>query len=182
MAKQQKELDEKEREDKKRKERKKEGEYDGDGDDESEDDDDEREDDESFEFKSPAKSKAIEFNMTDARTKPIQWMPPNGKPQTAVCIPRTATRQSFRNSAKYTGWIEHVTESMFNKEKIPAEVGMEWLIEAIFERHRPQFESFCERKGYILFFERSTERLKTPTMSHKSSRRNMQCCSGKILA
>jgi hypothetical protein len=39
---------------------------------------------------------------------------------------------------------------MFNKEKIPVEVGTEWLIEAIFERHRLQFESFCERKGYML--------------------------------
>jgi hypothetical protein len=154
MAKQQKELDEKERkerEDKKRKEREKDGGYDGDGDgDESEDDDDERKDDESFQFKSPAKSKSIEFNMNDARTKPIRWVSPNGKPRAAVCIPRTATRGSFRNSAKSTGWIENVTESMYNKEKIPAEVGTEWLIEAIFERHRPQFESFCERKGYML--------------------------------
>jgi len=39
---------------------------------------------------------------------------------------------------------------MLNKEKIPLEVGVEWLIEALFERHGPQFESFCERKGYLL--------------------------------
>jgi hypothetical protein len=88
--------------------------------------------------------------MNDARTKPIQWVSPNGKPRAAVCIPRTSTRRSFRMSAQSTGWIENVTESMVNKEKIPAEVGTEWLIEAIFERHRPEFESFCERKGYML--------------------------------
>jgi hypothetical protein len=36
-----------------------------------------------------------------------------------------------------TGWIEHIIENMFNKKKVLPEVGAEWLIEAIFERHSP---------------------------------------------
>jgi hypothetical protein len=39
---------------------------------------------------------------------------------------------------------------MVNKEKVLPEVGAEWLIGAIFERYRPEFESFCQRKGYLL--------------------------------
>ena len=69
--------------------------------------------------------------------------------QTAVRIPRTGTGLSFRKSAKQTHWIEQVTQSMY-EEKILPEVGAEWLIEAIFERYGPQFESFCVRKGYLL--------------------------------
>jgi hypothetical protein len=150
MAKQRKELDEKERE-----ERKKEGDYDGD--DESEDgesfplatSDDKSEHNESISYTSPAKSKSIiEFDMKDAQAKPIRWTSPNGSTQTAVRIPCTGTRSSFRRTARQTRWIEQVTESMLNKEKVLPEVGVEWLIEALFERHRPQFESFCERKGY----------------------------------
>jgi hypothetical protein len=36
------------------------------------------------------------------------------------------------------------------RRKVSEEVGVEWLVEAIFERHRPQFDLFCERKGYIM--------------------------------
>jgi hypothetical protein len=84
------------------------------------------------------------------KAKPIVWQSPNGATQTAVRIPCAGTRDSFRKSAKQTGWIEHVIESMLNEKKVLPEVGVEWLIEAIFERHRPQFDSFCERKGYQL--------------------------------
>jgi hypothetical protein len=79
----------------------------------------------------------------------MRWTSPNGRAQTAVRIPCTGTRSSFRKSAMQTCWIEQVTESMLNKEKVLPEVGVEWLIEAIFDRHRPQFESFCERKGFL---------------------------------
>jgi hypothetical protein len=147
-------LDEKEREER----RQKEGEYDGD--DESEDgnsfllatSDDERGDEESSLYKTPAKSQSIMFNMKDAKAGPIMWKSPNGttQTQTAVRIPCAGTRSSFRKSAKQTGWIEDVIESMFNKKKVLPEVGVEWLIESVFERHRPQFDSFCERKGYLL--------------------------------
>jgi hypothetical protein len=144
MAKQQKELDEKER--------KKEG-ANGDGDDESGDDeseDDESNDNEALPFKSPAKSTSVEFDMNDAKAEPIRWTSPNGKKQTAVRIPCNGTRDSFRKSVKRTGWVDHIFESMFNKVKVLPEMGVEWLIEVIFERYRPHFESFCERKGFML--------------------------------
>jgi hypothetical protein len=116
--------------------------------------DDESEDDvgalESFPYKSVAEPKSMNFVMKDAFTKPIRWKSPNGSHQTAVRIPCAGTRMSFRKSAQQTQWIEQVTESMLKHEKVLPEVGVEWLIEALFERHRPQFESFCERKGYLL--------------------------------
>jgi hypothetical protein len=159
MVKQQKELDEKERKKElDEKERKKEG-LDGDGDDKSRDDkignekigDDESKIDESFPSKSPAKSRSsVEFDMKDVKTEPIRWQSPNGRTQTAVHIPRSATKISFRKSAGITGWIEQVVASMFDKAKVPEEVGVEWLIEAIYFRYRPQFDAFCVRKGYSL--------------------------------
>jgi hypothetical protein len=107
MAKQQKELVEKERE-----ERKKGGDYDGEDDDECEDDDsfplatsdNEREDDKSLPSTPPVKLESIiEFDMKDAKAKPIQWKSPNGSTQTAARIPYTRTRNSFRKSARQTG-------------------------------------------------------------------------------
>jgi hypothetical protein len=149
----------KQRVEKELEERKKEVEYDGDDNDVSDDD----EDDESFSLTSsnddneslqayatPSKSTLINFDMKEAKSGPIQWTSPNGTPQTAVCIPRTGTRNSFRKSAKKTNWIAQVTESMFNTDRVLSDVGLEWFIEAIYERHRPQFESFCVRKGYML--------------------------------
>ena len=134
MAKQQKELDKKERE----MDAENDGGYDGDGDAES--CDDESEDDESLSFESPATSKfvtpkSVKFDMKDAKAGPIRWTSPNGSPQTAIRIPRTSTRSSFRKSARQTGCIEQVTESMINKKKVKPDVGVEWLIESIFERN-----------------------------------------------
>jgi hypothetical protein len=148
MAKQQKELDEKKRKMEK-KERENDGGYDGDGDAESSDD--ESDDDESLSYKSPAQPKSVvKFDMQDAKDGPIRWTSPNRTRQTAIRIPRTSTRSSFRKSAKQTSWIEQITESMLNQEKVSPDVGVEWLVESIFEIHGPQFESFCERKGYLL--------------------------------
>jgi hypothetical protein len=130
MGKQQKELDEKEQMAKQQKEL------------------DEKE--QSLAYKSQAKSKWVEFNMDDPKTEPIRWKSPNGKTQTAVHIPCSSTRAGFRMSAKRTGWIEQVVANMFDKAKVPEEVGVEWLIEAIWERYRPQFDAFCVRKGYVL--------------------------------
>jgi hypothetical protein len=142
MVKRQKEMDEKER--KERKERKKEGEGD-------EPSDDESEDDESDPYKTPAKSQSVVFNRKDAMVEPIKWASANNKEQTAVYLPRAGTRDSFRKLAKQTGWIGHIIiENMLNKERVLPEVGVEWLIEAIFEQFRPEFESFCQRKGYLL--------------------------------
>jgi hypothetical protein len=75
MAKQQKELDEKERE-----ERKEEGEYDGDDDDSFPlaTSDHEREDDEAFPYETPAKSQPVVFDMKHAKAEPIVWKSPNG--------------------------------------------------------------------------------------------------------
>jgi hypothetical protein len=90
MAKQQKELDEKERE-----ERKEEGEYDGDDDDSFPlaTSDHEREDDESFPYETPAKSQPVVFDMKHAKAEPIVWKSPNGTTQTAVRIPCAAGQQ-----------------------------------------------------------------------------------------
>jgi hypothetical protein len=137
MAKQQKELDEKEKQQKELNEKEKQ---------QKELDEKER-NDEILALKS---AKPVQFDMKDACTEPIRWQSPNGKKQTAVRIPRTGTRLSFRKTALQTRWIEQVTESMLDKEKVLPEVGVEWLIESLYERHRPQFESFCERKGYLL--------------------------------
>jgi hypothetical protein len=108
MAKQQKELDGKEREERT---------DEGDGDTEScHDESDEAEaDDEADPNETPAKSQKVVFDMKDAKAEPIVWKSPNGTTQTAVRIPCAGTRISFRKSAKQTGWIEHVVESMYNK-------------------------------------------------------------------
>ena len=39
---------------------------------------------------------------------------------------------------------------MFNDNKVPDEVAVGWLVEGIFDRYRPYFDAFCERKGYML--------------------------------
>ena len=101
-------------------------------------------------FQTPVRDKEVKFDMKVAKTSPIQWTSPNGTQRTAVCVPRTATRQSFRKSAKQTGWIKNVIESMFKEDKVPEEVGVDWLVEGIYDRFRPYFESFCVRKGFAL--------------------------------
>jgi hypothetical protein len=61
---------------------------------------------------------------------------------------------------------------MLIKEKILPEVGVEWLIEAmLFERHRPQFESVCERKGYLL---------PTPTVRRRKGKTAVMSTDGNV--
>ena len=69
---------------------------------------------------------------------------------TAIRIPRAGTKDSFRKLAKQTSWIDNVVESMFDEDKVPDEVAVGWLVEGIFDRFRPYFDAFCERKGYML--------------------------------
>jgi hypothetical protein len=155
LAEEQKELEEKEKEkEEKEKEEANRADragYDGDGDGDA--DVDESEDDESLSFKTPAKPKSdptVTFDMNEANAAPINWQSPNGKTMTAIRIPRAGTRKSFRKLAQQTSWIDNVVKSMFDDDKVPEEVAVEWLVEGIFDRFRPYFEAFCERKGYML--------------------------------
>jgi hypothetical protein len=142
MAKRQKELDEKERKERNELDEKEAGDSDGDY---------ESEEEQTLPYETPAKLQSlVTFDMKDAMTEPIKWTSPNGSPNTAIPVPCCGTRHSFRNSANRTGWIQQIIESMYNKEKVLPEVAIEWLIEAIFELHPQEFESFCERKGYLL--------------------------------
>jgi hypothetical protein len=39
---------------------------------------------------------------------------------------------------------------VFTGDKVLEDVGVEWLVEGIFDRFRSYFDAFCERKGYML--------------------------------
>jgi hypothetical protein len=56
---------------------------------------------------------------------------------------------------------------MLDKGKVLPEVGVEWLFEAMLERYQPQFESFCERKG----FKRTSKDAKMPARKKVKTRR-----------
>jgi hypothetical protein len=142
-----------------RKEAEKKKGYDGDGDAGDDDDSDESEDEESVSFKTPKKPTSdptkpppteVKFDMNDAHAAPIKWKSRNGKAMTAIRVPRAGTRKSFRKLAQQTGWINNVVESLYNEDKVPAGVAVDWLVEGIFDRYRSYFDAFCERKGYML--------------------------------
>jgi hypothetical protein len=92
----------------------------------------------------------VKFNMNEATHAPIKWKSPNGTTQTAVRIPRSSKRSSFRKSVKVTGWLDHVMNNMYNESRVPPDVANGWLIESIVERCRPEFEAYCEQKGHML--------------------------------
>jgi hypothetical protein len=114
MAKQQKELDEKERK-KAAEEREKDGGYDGDGDADSSND--KSKDDEFSLYKSPATPNCVKFNMKDAQTGPIRWTSPNGKQQTAIRIPNTSTRSSFQKPTNEPAGLSKLSKACAIKRR-----------------------------------------------------------------